>query len=153
MKWNKFRLTTTTEAEDIVSSMLMDLGIQGVEIEDKVPLTQSDKEQMFVDILPETEADDGVAYLSFYLEEDEDKEKVFPYAKIANDTPTETIVKTQPITLRIYVKSEAAQKSIKRKRYRNNANKRMKNSVFMLWKWKSCMSTNHRVKRSYIRQT
>ena len=76
MKWNKFRLTTTTEAEDIVSSMLMDLGIQGVEIENKVPLTQSDKEQMFVDILPETEADDGVAYLSFYLEEDEDKEKV-----------------------------------------------------------------------------
>ena len=76
MKWNKFRLTTTTEAEDIVSSMLMDLGIQGGEIEDKVPLTQSDKEQMFVDILPETEADDGVAYLSFYLEEDEDKEKV-----------------------------------------------------------------------------
>ena len=76
MKWNKFRLTTTTEAEDIVSRMLMDLGIQGVEIEDKVPLTQSDKEQMFVDILPETEADDGVAYLSFYLEEDEDKEKV-----------------------------------------------------------------------------
>ena len=76
MKWNKFRLTTTTEAEDIVSSMLMDLGIQGVEIEDKVPLTQSDKEQMFVDILPEIEADDGVAYLSFYLEEDEDKEKV-----------------------------------------------------------------------------
>ena len=76
MKWNKFRLATTTEAEDIVSSMLMDLGIQGVEIEDKVPLTQADKEQMFVDILPETEADDGVAYLSFYLEEDEDKEKV-----------------------------------------------------------------------------
>lgn len=44
MKWNKFRLKTTTEAEDIVSSMLMDLGIQGVEIEDKIPLTQSDKE-------------------------------------------------------------------------------------------------------------
>ena len=76
MKWNKFRLKTTTEAEDIVSSMLMDLGIQGVEIEDKVPLTQSDKEQMFVDILPEIEADDGVAYLSFYLEPEDDKEKI-----------------------------------------------------------------------------
>ena len=76
MKWNKFRLKTTTEAEDIVSSMLMDLGIQGVEIEDKVPLTQSDKEQMFLDILPEIEADDGVAYLSFYLEPEEDKEKI-----------------------------------------------------------------------------
>ena len=76
MKWNKFRLKTTTEAEDIVSSMLMDLGIQGVEIEDKVPLTQSDKEQMFVDILPEIGADDGVAYLSFYLEPEDDKEKI-----------------------------------------------------------------------------
>ena len=76
MKWNKFRLKTTTESEDIVSSMLMDLGIQGIEIEDKIPLTQSDKEQMFVDILPEIEADDGVAYISFYLEEDEDKEEV-----------------------------------------------------------------------------
>ena len=54
----------------------MDLGIQGVEIEDKVPLTQSDKEQMFVDILPEIEKDDGVAYLSFYLEPEEDKEKI-----------------------------------------------------------------------------
>ena len=56
--------------------MLMDLGIQGVEIEDKIPLTQSDKEQMFVDILPDIEEDDGVAYLNFYLEPEEDKEKV-----------------------------------------------------------------------------
>lgn len=76
MKWNKFRLKTTTESEDLVSSMLMDLGIQGIEIEDKVPLTQSDKEQMFVDILPEFGTDDGVAYISFYLEEEEDKEAV-----------------------------------------------------------------------------
>ena len=76
MKWNKFRLKTTTESEDIVSSMLMDLGIQGIEIEDKVPLTQLDKQQMFVDILPEIAADDGVAYISFYLEEEEDKEAV-----------------------------------------------------------------------------
>ncbi len=73
MKWNKFRLETTTEAEDIVSSMLMDLGIEGVQIEDKVPLTAADKEQMFVDILPEIEEDDGVAYLSFYLDEEMDK--------------------------------------------------------------------------------
>lgn len=76
MKWNKFRLKTTAEAEDIVSSMLMDLGIQGVEIEDKVPLTQADKEQMFVDILPDMGEDDGVAYLSFYLEEEENASAV-----------------------------------------------------------------------------
>ena len=76
MKWNSFRLKTTTEAEDIVSSMLMDLGIQGVEIVDKVPLTQADKEQMFVDILPETIPDDGTAFINFYLEEGEDKDAV-----------------------------------------------------------------------------
>lgn len=76
MKWNKFRLVTTTEAEDIICSALMDLGIQGVEIEDKVPLTQSDKAQMFVDIMPEIDVDDGVAYINFYLEEEEDKDAV-----------------------------------------------------------------------------
>lgn len=76
MKWNQFRLTTTAEAEDIVSSMLMDLGIQGVQIEDKVPLTREDKEQMFVDILPDMPEDDGTAYLTFYLEEEEDKAQV-----------------------------------------------------------------------------
>ncbi|MEE0782121.1 MAG: 50S ribosomal protein L11 methyltransferase [Sellimonas sp.] len=76
MKWNKFRLQTTTRAEDVVSSILTDLGIEGVEIEDKVPLIQKEKEQMFVDILPESTPDDGVAYLSFYLEESEDKEAV-----------------------------------------------------------------------------
>lgn len=76
MKWNKFRIKTTTEAEEIICSSLMDLGIQGVEVEDKIPLTQREKEQMFVDILPEFGADDGVAYISFYLEEDEDKERM-----------------------------------------------------------------------------
>ncbi|OUN69842.1 50S ribosomal protein L11 methyltransferase [Drancourtella sp. An57] len=83
MKWNKFRLQTTTQAEDVVSSILTDLGIEGVEIEDKVPLTQKEKEQMFVDILPETALDDGVAYLSFYLEESEDKEAVLE--KVRNE--------------------------------------------------------------------
>ena len=76
MKWNKFRLKTTTAAEEIVSSTLMELGIQGVEIEDKIPLTQKDKEQRFVDILPETAEDDGIAYITFYLEEEEDKDAV-----------------------------------------------------------------------------
>ena len=76
MKWNQFRLKTTTEAEDIVSSMLADLGIEGVQIEDKIPLTQSDKEQMFVDILPDMPEDDGCAYLTFYLDEDVDKREM-----------------------------------------------------------------------------
>ncbi len=83
MKWNKFRLRTTTQAEDIVSSILMDLGIQGIEIEDKIPLTAREKEQMFVDIMPEGEADDGIAYVSFYLEEDQDKEEML--ASVRNE--------------------------------------------------------------------
>ena len=76
MKWNQFRLKTTTEAEDIVGSMLADLGIEGVQIEDKIPLTQSDKEQMFVDILPDMPEDDGCAYLTFYLDEEVDKHEM-----------------------------------------------------------------------------
>lgn len=74
MKWNKYTLKTRSEVEDIVISTLADLGIQGVEIEDKQPLTQQDKEQMFVDILPDIPEDDGVAYLNFYLEPEEDNE-------------------------------------------------------------------------------
>ncbi|MHA9739332.1 50S ribosomal protein L11 methyltransferase [Robinsoniella peoriensis] len=76
MKWNKFTLKTLTEAEDIVISALADAGVEGVEIEDKVPLTESDKQQMFVDILPDGPEDDGIAFLSFYLEEDVDKEEM-----------------------------------------------------------------------------
>ena len=76
MRWNKFTLKTLTEAEDIVISTLADAGVEGVEIEDKVPLSESDKQQMFVDILPDAPEDDGIAYLSFYLEEDADKEAI-----------------------------------------------------------------------------
>lgn len=71
MKWKKYTLKTTTEAEDIISNMMMEAGIEGIEIEDKVPLSERDKEQMFVDILPENGEDDGIAYLSFFVEEKE----------------------------------------------------------------------------------
>lgn len=70
MKWNCFTIKTKTEAEDVIISALADVGVEGVEIQDKQPLTETDKEQMFVDIMPEGPADDGIAYLNFYLEED-----------------------------------------------------------------------------------
>ena len=70
MKWNRFTIKTKTEAEDVIISALADVGVEGVEIQDKQPLTETDKEQMFVDIMPERPADDGIAYLNFYLEED-----------------------------------------------------------------------------------
>ena len=71
MKWKKFKIKTIIEAEDIIISTLYDIGLEGAQIEDKVPLTAMEKEQMFVDILPEGPEDDGVAYLSFFVEEDE----------------------------------------------------------------------------------
>jgi len=74
MKWTKIKVKTTVEAEDIVISALYDIGIEGVEIEDKVPLTPLEKEQLFVDILPVIEVEDGEAYLNFYLEEEADRE-------------------------------------------------------------------------------
>ena len=70
MKWNRFTIKTNTEAEDVIISALADVGVEGVEIQDKQPLTETDKEQMFVDIMPEGPADDGIPYLNFYLEED-----------------------------------------------------------------------------------
>lgn len=72
MKWIKFRIKTITDAEDIIISTLYDIGLEGAQIEDKVPLTALEKEQMFVDILPDEPEDDGIAYLSFFVEEKED---------------------------------------------------------------------------------
>ena len=85
MKWNRFTVKTKTEAEDIVISTLAEVGIEGVEIQDKQPLTEEDKAQMFVDIMPEGPADDGVAYLNFYLEEDADKEAILKDVREALD--------------------------------------------------------------------
>ena len=85
MKWNKYTLKTRSEVEDIVISTLADVGVEGVEIEDKVPLTESDKKQMFVDILPDGPADDGIAYLNFYVEEDQDPQPLLDRVKEALD--------------------------------------------------------------------
>ena len=85
MKWNRFTVKTKTEAEDIVISTLAEVGIEGVEIQDKQPLTEEEKAQMFVDIMPEGPADDGIAYLNFYLEEDADKEAILKDVREALD--------------------------------------------------------------------
>ncbi len=83
MRWNKFTIETITEAEDLVAATLAELGIQGVEIEDKQPLTREECREMFVDLLPEAPKDDGIAYVSFYLDEEEDKEKILEGVKEA----------------------------------------------------------------------
>ena len=73
MKWMAFRVRTKAEAEDIIISSMQDIGLYGAQIEDHVPLTAAEKEQMFVDILPDAGEDDGSAVLSFFLEETEDR--------------------------------------------------------------------------------
>ncbi|MBQ6874609.1 MAG: 50S ribosomal protein L11 methyltransferase [Lachnospiraceae bacterium] len=76
MQWNRFTIDTTTEAVDLISSMLDELGVEGIEIEDNIPLTESETKGMFIDILPELGPDDGTAKVSFYLDVDVDPEEL-----------------------------------------------------------------------------
>lgn len=76
MKWNKFTLSTTTEAVDLISNLFDEIGIEGIEIEDHVPLSEADTKGMFIDILPDVGPDDGTAKVSFYLEDLNDLERI-----------------------------------------------------------------------------
>ena len=83
MKWKKYTIETTTAAEDFMSSMLMDLGIEGIEIEDNIPLTKEDQADMVIDFLPELPPDEGISHVSFYVEEDgSDQTEILKQVKI-----------------------------------------------------------------------
>ncbi len=81
MKWKKYTLETTTEAVDLISASFAELGIEGIEIEDNVPLTEGETKGMFIDILPELPPDDGTARVSFYLDPDQDPEGMLKQAE------------------------------------------------------------------------
>lgn len=81
MKWTKFTLDTTTEAVDLVSDMLNDLGIEGIEVSDNLGITEEERKQMFIDILPELDEDDGTAEVSFYIDTEKDLEEVLKNVK------------------------------------------------------------------------
>lgn len=83
MKWNKYRLATTTAAVDLISYTLAEMGIEGIEIEDKVPLSEEDKKRMFIDLLPDLEEDDGKAYISFYIEPEKDHDSTLEEVQAA----------------------------------------------------------------------
>lgn len=91
MKWKKFRIETITAAEDVIISSLYDIGLEGAQIEDKVPLTAAEKEQMFVDILPDGPEDDGIAYLSFFVEETENGRLLFQEEETDTDVILEKV--------------------------------------------------------------
>ena len=83
MKWKKYTIETTTAAEDFMSSMLMELGIEGIEIEDNIPLTKEDQADMFIDFLPELPPDEGISHVSFYIEDDgSDQAEILKRVKI-----------------------------------------------------------------------
>ena len=81
MKWNKYSIKTTTEAVDLISCMLSEYGIEGIEIEDNVQLTQEEAKTMFVDFIPELPPDDGTARVDFYVDSDEDDNTILDKVK------------------------------------------------------------------------
>lgn len=76
LKWIKVSLKTTTEAVDFISNLFDELGLEGIQIEDNVPLSQEDKEAMFIDILPELPPDEGEATVTSYVSPEMDLEEL-----------------------------------------------------------------------------
>ena len=92
MKWKQYTIETTTAAEDFMSSMLMDLGIEGIEIEDNIPLTKEDQADMFIDFLPELPPDEGKSHVSFYIEDDgKDQSEILKKVKIGLEELRDTV--------------------------------------------------------------
>lgn len=81
MKYDKYTLETVSAAEDLIISTLYDLGIEGAQIEDKIPLTEEEKKGMFVDILPDGPEDDGSAVVSFFLDASVDNSELLESVK------------------------------------------------------------------------
>lgn len=76
MKWDKYTIKTTTSAEDVISAVLSELGIEGVEIENHVPLTEAEAGGMFIDFPLQLPPDDGTSRVSFYLDAGEDHTEI-----------------------------------------------------------------------------
>jgi len=77
MGWNRITISTVTGAEDMLSYELTELGACGVEVEDRVPLTEEEIREMFIEVLPDhQEPDDGKALLHCYFDESENLEDV-----------------------------------------------------------------------------
>ena len=123
MKWKKLTVKTITDAEDIIISELYDLGLEGAMIEDHVPLTAWEKEQMFVDILPDAPEDDGIAYLSFFVEVPSDEE---------DDTKTDQNISAKNMSDQSMSGSNISEKQNDSIATQNGLSEDMDNSYFMV---------------------
>ena len=72
MEWKRFTIHTTEEAEEPVTALLAELGIEAVEVTDKRPFSAEESGGLYGDVVPEMPEDDHLAELSFYMEEDAD---------------------------------------------------------------------------------
>ena len=84
MKYTRFDIRTTVEAEDIVSAVLAGCGIEGIEIRDSKPWTKDELDEIFVDEVPvNKDIPEGIADISFYLSEDDDKDRILADIRLA----------------------------------------------------------------------
>lgn len=74
MKYTQFTIKTTTKDADLVSVLLMDVGICDVQIENNVQLTDEELNQMYADFKKELPEDDGSCDVIFYREEESPEE-------------------------------------------------------------------------------
>lgn len=70
MKYTQYTIKTTTKDADLVSVLLMDVGICDVQIENNVQLTDEELNQMYADFKKELPEDDGSCDVIFYREEE-----------------------------------------------------------------------------------
>ena len=85
MKWKRFTIQTKPEAEDLIADLLLSIGITGAEIRDRTQVLTDEEQQLFEEVMPRQEADDGLAEIVFYLDEDEDAASDDPPPKPASD--------------------------------------------------------------------
>lgn len=83
MGWIKYTINTTTDAEDFVSAMLMDLDIKSIEIENNVPVSGEKQGGEFEELQPDLPEDLGLSKVSFYLDEDVPHEEKLQEVKAA----------------------------------------------------------------------
>lgn len=86
MRYIKYTIHTTTEAEEMVCFALGELGIEGVEVENHIPVLDADRQGgIFEELQPDLPEDDGKSRVSFYLEETQDDQALLAKIRDALD--------------------------------------------------------------------
>ena len=92
MQWHKYSMIIRPEQEEKACSILLDLGIEGMEIEDGLVPTKEELGRMFVDISPELAPDEmpsaKTAKVHFYLRTEAGEEVPAQTAEGADDSYT-----------------------------------------------------------------